>query len=270
MNSDCTKLVCKPCRSRSIYDPVSGPGIGWKQQKQFLPFIHSFTHQQLYILTFGAKHFATPQQAFDFFRNNRCISRLLDTLRKNVPGLKYVWVVEFHKSEFPHINLIIDSADDYKSLLQCIWNKFGQRLQTPAGELGLVIDKPMESSYDDAVRISTYLTKQFRDHDFPDWLLDYEERTLRMFGASQSVTTQANARRRTRTKKKAGQSQSTTSQKRRAARTGRSYRVAQAEISQRVEVLRDTNGDKRRECSANTGLGTPQPTGSSDCRLDNR
>jgi len=99
------------------------------------------------------------------------------------------------------------------------------------------------------------LTKQFRDHDFPDWLLDYEERTLRMFGASQSVTTQANAkRRRTKKQNRTTTNQSNTGQKRRTTIRGRSYRVAQAEISQRIDVLRDTNGSKRREYSANISI----------------
>lgn len=175
------RLMVKPHRCRCRTCQQCGPMYGRSVRARLLELAPGFKNPMMFTLTLEHSRFdEDPRAAYLEITSKRYISRLLKEL-----GIKrWVWVLEFQKSGWPHWHLLIDAPGGRVDLKRAWelwgWNRDGWKLG------GLDLGKSQVRGGRDAVRYITKYLVKYPEHAFPEWLLDLK-RKVRWVQASRAV-----------------------------------------------------------------------------------
>jgi len=138
-------------------------------------------------------HDLTLPECFNLLKYSR--AKLLNVLRNRYPGINYVWVLEPHKTGFPHCHLVEfrKFSEPEQIFIKQLWSS-----KYRAGSFDRGIDITSKTSFESIQSIRNYLmkymTKQFGYGEDP-WTKEELEfnamvwRTgTRMYGASKELT----------------------------------------------------------------------------------
>lgn len=102
----------------------------------------------------------TVEETFQML--NECWDRLSKILRKEIPDLTYVWIIEPHESGYPHYHVLLfhELTDDQQARIKTLWS---ERYQAGSMEHGVdfVIKKPGESIKSLRNYLMKYIAKGF-------------------------------------------------------------------------------------------------------------
>ncbi len=175
------RLLTGPHRCRCRTCESCGPIYGRKVRSRMIGASDKFRHPALFTLTLKPSQFEDdPERAYLTITQGRYIARLM----KHLGVKRYVWVLEFQKSGWPHWHLLIDKPRNFVDLKRAWelwgWNRDGWKL----GGIDLGKRKAKDGRHA-ILYITKYLVK-YPDHGFPDWLLDLNRR-VRWVHASRAV-----------------------------------------------------------------------------------
>lgn len=135
----------------------------------------------------------TIGECFDLLKESR--TKLLDIIRHNHPGVNYVWVLEPHKTGFPHCHLVIfkEFAESEQNAIKALW-----ACKYQAGSIDRGIEITSKNSDESILSIRNYLMK-YMSKQFGTGEPWTKEELLfnamiwntgtRMWGASKELTT---------------------------------------------------------------------------------
>ncbi len=134
----------------------------------------------MFTLTVKPSHFGDdPRRAYLAITDGRFIPRLM----KALGVVRWVWVLEFQASGWPHWHLLIDKPGPILDLRKA-WRLWGhQHDRWRIG--GIDMGQERKSGQEAVGYITKYLVK-YPDRGFPDWLLDLDRR-VRWVQASRAI-----------------------------------------------------------------------------------
>ncbi len=135
----------------------------------------------MWTLTVDPKRFQDPEHAYQNVMSGRFISRLVRDLRKAgvLHGRHYFWVLEFHKSGWPHWHLILDATYISHCQFQSIWNRLGGCEDRPLGWVSFskgLRSRGNNNRFVNRKHCADYITKYIikePERGWPEWLLEY-------------------------------------------------------------------------------------------------
>lgn len=180
-------------RCRSWYCPHCCKAKGLFVRKKLVKALGGFQSLQMWTLTVDPSLFGgDPQAAYEYLSAKRCVAELVRTLRDQ--GLllseRYFYVIEFHKSGFPHIHIIFDAKFIPHQAIQDRWNLFRPSWAGPAeGKrpgFGMVrfsqrIDGK-RTEFESPEHAANYACKYLIKHPeegYPEWVLNSKRRIVR-------------------------------------------------------------------------------------------
>ena len=175
------RIMAKPHRCRCRTCSQCGPIYGRKARSRLLLRSDVFKHPALLTLTLKPSHFDDdPSKAYLTVTDGKFIARLMKLLGVT----RWVWVLEFQQSGWPHWHLLIDKPGSFLDLKKA-WHWWGwNRTRWKLG--GVDLGKQQTKDGRHAIfYISKYLVK-YPEHGFPDWLLDLKRR-VRFVGSSKEI-----------------------------------------------------------------------------------
>lgn len=175
------RVVVKPHRCRCRTCRFCGPIYGRRIRTRLLVLADGFSWPALLTLTLDPERFGhDPRRAYLAVTDGKFIARLM----KHLGVKRWVWVLEFQKSGWPHWHLLIDKPGGYLDLKAAWawwgWNRDGWKLG--GVDLGKIQTKDGRRA---VLYISKYLVK-YPAGGFPDWVLDLNRR-IRWVQASRAV-----------------------------------------------------------------------------------
>lgn len=154
---------------------------GIKTRMRLIPIVETFTEVQMWTLTIDPTLFESPQKAFEYLKEKRCVARLIRRLRKLgvLHSKRFFAVIEWHKSGYAHFHVLLDSTFIEKKTVQRIWDSFRPAWAGPKpkdrpgfGFVGFTKRKGFASKCHAARYATKYLMKSPHD-GYPEWVLDY-------------------------------------------------------------------------------------------------
>lgn len=99
-------------------------------------------------------HRLSIDECFDLLKESR--TKLLDAIRNKYPGINYVWILEPHKTGFPHCHLVIFKAftESEQNAIKTLWSSKYQ-----AGSIDRGITITSKNSDESILSIRNYLMK---------------------------------------------------------------------------------------------------------------
>lgn len=175
------RIMAKPHRCRCRTCQLCGPIYGRKARSRLLLRSDEFKHPGLYTLTLDPSRFDNdPREAFLTVTSRRYISKLM----KHLGVTRWVWVLEFHKSGWPHWHLLVDKPHGFLDLNKA-WQKWGHQYNGwKLGGMNLGTQQTKDGRHA-VFYITKYLVK-YPEHGFPDWVLDLNRR-VRFVQASKEI-----------------------------------------------------------------------------------
>jgi hypothetical protein len=137
-------------------------------------------------------HRLSIDECFDILKESR--TKLLDAIRNKYPGINYVWILEPHKTGFPHCHLVIfkEFTESEQNAIKTLWS-----CKYQAGSIDRGIKITSKNSDESILSIRNYLmkymSKQFGTGEpWTDAELLFNamiwETGTRMWGASKDLT----------------------------------------------------------------------------------
>lgn len=148
---------------------------------QFRPIVNEWSFGQMITLTVDPKQFDGPEQAFDFFRTDRTIAKLMQQLRRKgvLIGPEWICVLEFQKNGWPHWHILVHSKFIPVQLIREGW-RYGR------------IDITKSCQFKTHGHAFNYLTKyieKFENSAVPGWVL--RRARVRRYSTSRGLKVQA-------------------------------------------------------------------------------
>lgn len=178
--------IVRPCLCKSGYCSTCSPGWGHGVRLRMVDGVASFqTFRPIMLtLTCDPKRFASPEAAVEHVHRGSRVAKVMHEMKAagHIHGGRYVWVVEFHQSGWPHWHVAVDSAFVPHAELEAEWNRRG-----PAGQMGFVWcgKKRFGNRLHAALYMSKYLIKEPM-YGWPEWLKQSRE-VYRRYGASKGL-----------------------------------------------------------------------------------
>lgn len=175
------RILAKPHRCRCRTCEKCGPIYGRKVRGRLLLRSDEFQHPALLTLTLKPSHFDDdPSKGFLTITDGKFIARLM----KHLGVKRWVWVLEFQQSGWPHWHLLIDKPGGFLNLKKA-WHWWGwNRTRWKLG--GVDLGKQQTKDGRHAIfYITKYLVKP-ATHRYPDWVLDLKRR-VRWVQASRAI-----------------------------------------------------------------------------------
>lgn len=99
-------------------------------------------------------HRLSISECFDLLKKSR--TKLLDTIRNKYPGINYVWILEPHKTGFPHCHLVIfkEFSETEQNAIKALWS-----CKYQAGSKDRGIEITSKNSDESILSIRNYLMK---------------------------------------------------------------------------------------------------------------
>jgi hypothetical protein len=93
-------------------------------------------------------------ECFDLLKDSR--KKLLDAIRNKYPGINYVWILEPHKTGFPHCHLVIfkEFTESEQNAIKTLWS-----CKYQAGSIDRGIEITSKNSDESILSIRNYLMK---------------------------------------------------------------------------------------------------------------
>lgn len=93
-------------------------------------------------------------ECFDLLKKSR--TKLLDTIRNKYPGINYVWILEPHRTGFPHSHLVIfkEFSETEQNAIKVLWS-----CKYQAGSIDRGIEITSKNSDESILSIRNYLMK---------------------------------------------------------------------------------------------------------------
>lgn len=175
------QVVTHKCNARTC--PHCGRRRGWETRQVLLEKATEglFGEPYLLTLTIDPKRFGSPEEAHDAVTGGGFIPRLLRLMGIRV----WVWVLEFHKSGWPHWHILVDLSERGRLTpadMKRMWHLWRDRWGV--GGLDLQERKRLGTADHAIMYVTKYLTKPPR-HGFPAWFISGKRR--RMVQASRAV-----------------------------------------------------------------------------------
>ncbi len=114
------------CGCDCWYCPDCCERKGYNLRAELIPVLETFTGLMMLTLTIDPQLFSTPQDAYEYVRNRRGISRLMRYLdhQEYLHTRRYFYVVEFQKkTEQAHFHVLIDATRVPKEAIDHAWSK---------------------------------------------------------------------------------------------------------------------------------------------------
>lgn len=176
-----------PCRCKSRFCPHCCVGLGIKLKKKLAPILTTFTHLQMWTFTIDPELFTSPEQAFDYVKQRRAISRVINRLQElgHLHTKRYFYVVEWQKNGMPHFHVLLDTSRIPFEVVCDLWNAYRPDWAGPVqgerpafGSVRFSASRDFTSPEHAANYACKYLIKHPAD-GYPDWVLDSERRIRR-------------------------------------------------------------------------------------------
>lgn len=161
------ELVKHRCQCRTC--PTCGKRRGWETRQVLLGKLELFRKPVLMSLTIDqagtktGKGFRSPEDSWRFVTERGYIRRLMGRLGIGV----WVWVLEFHKSGWPHWHILADVSEVGRVDLVQAWHLW--RDTWKLGGLDLQAKKRFQDATHAVMYITKYLTKPAES--YPEWFL---------------------------------------------------------------------------------------------------
>lgn len=173
-------------KCQNSYCMTCGHGWGYRVRLRMVEGLTKFTTYRpiMLTLTVDPERFEHPQDAVDWVHRGSRIAKTLHMMKKagHVHGGRFVWVLEFHRSGWPHWHVAVDSAFVPHGDLQAEWDRRGRE-----GRMGHVWcgKKRFGNRLHAALYMSKYMTK-YPEHGWPEWVTESKD-VYRRFGASKGL-----------------------------------------------------------------------------------
>ncbi len=193
------KYEIAPCRCKSWYCLNCRKYKGLEIRFRLLPVIESFNHVMMLTLTIDPDLFNTPNQAFLHIRQKRALSELVRALhkKKTLITRRYFYVIEWHKNEWPHYHMLLESSRIPYEMIIEFWGRNRPKTAGPvrAGRSPfghILFSAPRFKNKSHAAFYATkYLIKP-TDTNYPEWVLSFEGR-IPAYGASKGLLKESSA-----------------------------------------------------------------------------
>jgi hypothetical protein len=165
------------------------------------PVLATFTNILMFTLTIDPQLFGSPREAYQYLRENRCISEIMRLIRDSRhPGIRihstrYVYVLEFQENGYPHYHVLLDASWIPVDELLRIWSTFRPRPAGPVADghppFGWVFVKkhPYETTASpQAIRDALNYVTEAQPESIPNWVLDMgtDDSRVAMHGTSRN------------------------------------------------------------------------------------
>lgn len=181
-------------RCRCWFCPDCCRSMGRRLRERLLPVLSTFRGLLLVTLTVDPTLFPSPQAAYEYMRERRCIARTMQDLWRAgcLHSRRYFYVVEWQKNtEQAHFHILLDASFVPWAKLLASWSKHRPETAGPVagGRPGFgtaLISVPRFGGGADhaASYVTKYLTKT-PENGFPSWVLDLGQETrVRRYSAS--------------------------------------------------------------------------------------
>lgn len=180
-------------RCRSWYCSHCCKGKGLSVRRKLIKALGQFQAVQMWTLTVDPSLFdGDPQAAYEYLSAKRCVAELVRTLRDQ--GLllsdRYFYVIEFHKSGFPHIHIIFDAKFIAHRAIQDRWDLFRPSwvgpVQGKRPGFGMVRfsqrSDGKRTEFESPEHAANYACKYLIKHPeegYPEWVLNSKRRIVR-------------------------------------------------------------------------------------------
>ncbi|MCX5659723.1 MAG: hypothetical protein NTW19_08380 [Planctomycetota bacterium] len=173
----CKLRLCRSCGSRELFN----------LREELICVLARFPRLNMLTLTVDPTLFCSPAEAYNYLRNHRCLSILMQDLRRHLkmPRLPYFATLEFQPGTgMPHYHVVV--AKDFISqpdLLQ-LWGKHRPKTAGPCQEgrpsLGLVWVEPSDGDGMKAARTAAEYVTKLPENGYPDWVMEMGGRAGRI------------------------------------------------------------------------------------------
>ncbi len=182
------------CRCNCWFCPDCCKSKGYNLRAELVPILETFAGLLLLTFTVDPELFPSPQAAFEYLMDNRCLSRTMQDLRRAsvLNSNRYFYVVEWQeRTEQVHFHVLVDATFVAHDLLTRCWGKnrppgLGPpRDGRPAIGFAWISKPSFEGGPLHAARyVTKYLTK-VPQKGFPGWVLAMGvQRRVRRYGTS--------------------------------------------------------------------------------------
>lgn len=175
-------LEVRPCRCRSWFCSGCCVGRGLILRERLLEVVQTFTGLQMWTFTVDPLLFPTPAAAYEYLRNERCLARLIRSLRRQdvLHTPRFFCVAEWQtQTEMPHFHVLLDASFIEFDLVCREWNHFRPESAGPVvGDrpgFGAVRFSASKHRFQDPAHATNYACKyliKHPEHGYPQWVLD--------------------------------------------------------------------------------------------------
>jgi hypothetical protein len=181
-----TRIDLIGCGCRSRFCIKCCCGLGLTLRERLLPVLATFKGLLMWTFTIDPKLFNSPAAAFEYARDNRCISNTMRELRKRgfLHTGRYFVVVEWQMGTgdepgtlMPHWHLLADSSFiPFETVCQ-LWNRFRPSSAGPVegDRPGFGSIRFTETKFVTPDHAANYACKyliKYPEKGYPDWVLD--------------------------------------------------------------------------------------------------
>lgn len=172
------EIACVGCRSR--FCRYCCVGLGLALRSRLMPILESFKGLMMWTFTLDPSLFTSPQAAYEYVRENRCISNTMRRLKQRgfLNTSRYFVVVEWQEqTQMPHFHVLADASFIPFNVVCELWNRFRPASAGPVqgqrpGFGSVRFTAPV---FADAKHAACYACKYlitYPQFDYPAWVLD--------------------------------------------------------------------------------------------------
>jgi hypothetical protein len=198
-------LRLRPCRCRKWFCVDCAPNMGWALRRKLTERLNLFRRVYGITLTLDGLLFNSPEAAYRYVRENRCLALLVKELhaRGHLHTRAYFWVIEFQEeTQQAHWHLLVDASFIPFGEIVEIWSTFRPKSAPAMPEkvtaanykglppaFGSVRFTLQKSTPTTAAKYATKYLVKVPSYGFPDWVLDFVGRIPRHGGSKGFLTT---------------------------------------------------------------------------------
>ena len=180
------KYEVVPCGCRSRFCKHCCVGLGLSLRERLLPVLETFTGLLMWTFTIDPKLFASPVEAFEYARENRCISNVMRELRRRgfLHSGRYICVVEWQMGKgeeegtlMAHYHVLADSSFIPFETVCELWNRFRPEEAGPVegDRPGFGSVRFSAPKFKNAKHAASYACKyliKYPEKGYPQWVID--------------------------------------------------------------------------------------------------
>lgn len=164
MPRSCNCWFCSKCARKK----------GRKLREKVKTVVKQFDGMLMLTFTLDQTHFkeniGSAGESYDYIRQKRCIAEFMRALKRKgaiKQNARWLYVLEMHKSGWPHFHMLVEADFIPHAMMYSIWNKLG-----PLGRMGSVnfSKKKFENREHAANYITKYVIKD-PENGIPPWVL---------------------------------------------------------------------------------------------------